>query len=462
MTTPATARARQYDYADHDDTHLRSKRLGLWLEHCRPELAAVFAAWCVFWVFWTGYAATELGAYAAVTATVGPLTWWLTGPRSVERRRARRIEDRWAKACAKHGLVSVTRRYGCTYRSYPDLTNIRYDRGNITADGRLPEHMPFSALAASRPLLEASYARGAQRSLELHGDDHRREFRLTITRWVAFDRHTTDPWPYQPRQGVAVREDGQPVHFEVGPEGPAVLVAGIKGSGKSSWVNAIVAEAVSDPGPVELVGIDLKRTELAPWRNQFARLALDPHDVTDVLRYVFEENHQRTRWMEQHGVRKWHPGLPFPRLLLVIDELRQLATKWPGDEDGEPGERIALAASIGALGRAQAVQLVCATQNPRAAYVGEIRENCDITICCRVRTENEAFTALGDIGRQLRPDQITKAEQGVAWVVGDDRPYKARARWLDDHAVATIAGRVQGIDWDPATPGVQSTPPWER
>jgi hypothetical protein len=438
MTTPAVG--RQFSYTKQEDAHLTSKRLGLWVEHCRPELAAAVVAWLVFMWLWTGWAATEAGAYAAAVAAVAPTAWWLTGEGSRGRRRARRIEDRWVKACAKHGLVSTTRRWGVTYRDYPDLTDIRYDRGNISAEGQLPAHMPFSALAASRHLIEASYAQGTQRSLELVGDDDHRTFRLTITRWVAFDRFTTDPWPYRPGGGVAVREDAQPVPFVVGPEGPNLLIAGIKGSGKSSWVNAVVAECGAERLPVDLRGVDLKRVELAQWAPKFSELALDASAATVLLRGLLAEIGARTEWMERHGVRKWHPGCPFPRTVLVVDELRQLGVEWPGDEDGEHNERGTLLSSIAALGRAVAVQVVVATQNPRASYVGEIRENCDVTVCCRVRTEVESVTALGDIGRQLRPDLITKAEQGVAWVVGDDRPYKARAVWLGDDDVRRLAG----------------------
>lgn len=418
---------------------LRSYLVGRWFEHAPLEALAALGAPLAYLILFALAGGTTPAAYAAAAAVTAPTVWWLTGPASTRRRAARTVEARWAKACTRLGLYTHSR-FGVT--QYPDLSNIHIDdHRNITADITLPPGLWFSRLQAEAAKFESIYSRGNLRSLAIHGDDDHRTGRLVVTRWVAFDRHTTDAHTYRPGAGIAVREDGQALHFEVGPDGPNVLVAGIKGSGKSSYVNAIVAETLTSPTPVRRIGIDLKQVELGPWAPVFHDLALNPQDALDTLRDVSAEITRRTDWMRRHGVRKWHPGIGFDAAVVVVDELRELVREWPDDEKGDADERGGLLASIAALGRAVGVQLVVATQNPLAKYVGEIRQNCDVTICCRVRTETESFTALGDIGRKLRPDLITKGQRGVAWVVGDDSPYKARARWLDDDDVARLAGR---------------------
>lgn len=436
MTTPApTARARQFTYNDPAQANLGWYRAGLWVEHCTREVAAVVTAFLAFVWLWTGWAATETGAYAAAALTVAPTAWWLTGPRSRERRSARKIEDRWATACARYGLYTRGR-LGNT--RIADLTNIRHDRGNITADGELPPGLPFSALAANRHLLEATYARGRQRSLELHGDDHHRTFRLTITRWVAFDAATADPFPYQPGRGVAITETGEPLDLPC--PGPHALIVGQSGAGKSSWVNAILAEATHNPHHPAIWGIDLKKVELTPWAPTLHRLATTPDQANRMLHDLGLELEHRFAAMAAHQAREWRPGLGFPPLLVVIDELRELVRRWPGEEPDAPRERLARLEAAGSLARAAGVQLVVATQEPLADTIGRLRTNLPITICGWVRSESDAVTALGPgLAAQLRPQTI--ALQGVAWVVGKGRdPVKARAVWLDDRDVARIVG----------------------
>lgn len=433
VTRPAPAKAQPRKPA------LRWYLVGRSLEHTPLEVFAVAAAPFAFLVTFAYLGGSRPAAYLAAVAITAPLAWWLTGPASTERRAARTVEARWAKACTRLGLYSFSR-FGVT--QYPDLTNIKIDEHrNVTADITLPPGLWFSRLTAEQSKFEAVYSRGNLRSLTIHGDDDHRHGRLTITRWVAFDRHTTDAHTYRPGAGIAVREDGGPVHFQVGPEGPNILVAGIKGSGKSSYINAIVAETLTAPWPVRRVGIDLKQVELGPWSNVFDVLALTPSEALEALRMVSADITARAAWMRRQGIRKWVPVIGVDPVVVVVDELRELVREWPGDEKGDADDRGVLLASIAALGRAVGVQLVVATQNPLAKHVGEIRQNCDLTICCRVRTETESFTALGDIGRQLRPDLITGAQRGVAWVVGDDYPYRARALWLDDADVARLARR---------------------
>lgn len=418
----------------------RTYLTGLWLEHCPAEAAATLGALMVFVVLFAGLGGTTPAAYTAATATVTPWAWWLTSPASRRRRYARKVEAMWVRACANLGLYSHGR-LGQT--RFADLANITVDEHrNVTADITLPPGLWFAQYRAAQDRFEAVYGRGNLRSLRIDGDDDHRTGKLTITRWVAFDRHTVDPVAYHPGRGIAVKETGEPVRLAFGADGANILIAGIKGSGKSSYENACIAESVHAPHPVRRWGSDLKQVEFAPWAPVFERLALTPQDTTTMLEDAVAEYEARRDHMRAHGIRKHYPGCGFDPLVIFVDELRELLRDWPGEERGAGDQRGDLLASLAALGRATAIQVIVATQNPLAKYVGEIRQNCDLTICCRVRTETESFTALGDIGRQLRPDRIPGNQPGVSWIVGDDTPYRARARWLDDHQVAHIAGKA--------------------
>ena len=428
MTTPAATPRKPA---------LLSYRAALWLEHAAPEVVVAFTLWSAWAFLFLAWGADKLAATLTALLVAVLSGWWYSRPGPTRRLTHRRIEDRWVRTCVKHGIYSFSPRLKLTL--IPDLQNMHDDRGNVRCDIVMVPNVPFAKLKAKEAEFAAAYGQGKLRSLEILGDDNVRTARLIIKRTVAFDRHTTEPFRYQPGRGIAVKETGEPLEFVVGPAGPNILVAGIKGSGKSGYLNAIIAEAKAAPFPVLLEGCDLKQVELAPWGSAFHHLALTPADALTLLQGVSEEINDRMAMMRQRGIRKWHPGCGFDAMVVVVDELRELVRDWPGEVEREGDQRGGLIASIAALGRFCAVQIVVATQNPLAKHVGEIRQNCDLTICCRVRTETESFTALGDIGRQLRPDRIGKDQQGVAWVVGDDLPFKARAVWLDDHDVARLA-----------------------
>jgi hypothetical protein len=417
--------------------HLRAYLMGLWVEHSSPELAVFVVLWAGWWWAFVAFGSSPSAAALSAVLVGVAAGWWHSRPAPQARRRARRFEAQWAKACVALGLYSFSKYTGRTL--VPDLTRIEHTHGNTAADFTLPPNVGIEQLQAAEVALQRSFGGGHHRSFHVIPEDNRRAGRIYIKRTVAFDRHSTEPFPYVPGKGIAVKEDGTPMRFEFGADGPMMLVAGIKGAGKSSVINAVVAESLAVPFKVNRWGMDPKEVELHPWADVFDRLALKPAEMTELLQDALTEYERRKQLMKDKGIRKVAPGCGIDPWLLVVDELKQVVDDQLGEPKGAGNDRYKMLSRVLAVGRAVSMQVVVATQNPRAAYVGEVRENCDITVCCRVRTRNEAYTAMGDLGYELRPDMITKAEQGVGWVMGDDRPYKMRAVWLDDGDVRRIA-----------------------
>jgi hypothetical protein len=249
-----------------------------------------------------------------------------------------------------------------------------------------------------------------------------------VVRW-----HAGDP--------VALREDGE--GWTPPFPGYSYLVVGQAGAGKSGWLNTFIAHTTTVRFPVVRWGVDLKQVELDPWRPRFNRLAISYASVSKLLEEIPGVLDERYEFMRVNKIRKWTPGCGLPALLVVVDELREVVQPFPGEKDGNPAkQRLLNLVTLTSKGRACGAVLLGATQNPLADIIGRVRDNCGGTICGWVRTETEAFTALGDIGRFLEPQKIQV--QGEAWVVpsGDlaRGPFKARARFLDDEAVARVAG----------------------
>ena len=142
-------------------------------------------------------------------------------------------------------------------------------------------------------------------------------------------------------------------------------MGGATGTGKSNLLNAWLVSLCSRHAPdqVRFWLMDLKRVELAPYAGlpHVERVAREPGEATALLDDLIGEMQRRYRQLEQAGLQKLEElpaaGRP-PRLVLVVDELAQVAL-------GELGqEHLRRLVRITQLGRAAGIHVILATQRP--------------------------------------------------------------------------------------------------
>jgi hypothetical protein len=356
--------------------------------------------------------------------------------RKAESRLRRREAGAYYQAAGAAGLVG-TKAVGFAAEGLP---------GNISFELELAVGVTAVDVEKAEPALKSHYPAdrqyGRPRDVQVHPASVSAldRVQVRVIRQRAYDEQSA-PIRWRAGDSVALREDGEP--WTPPFPGYSYLVVGQAGAGKSGWLNAFLAHSTTVSFPVVRWGCDLKRVELAPWRARFNRLAIDYQSVSKLLEDIPGILDERYAFMEANGIRKWHPRCGLPALLVVVDELREVVQQFPGERDGKAAaQRLLHLVTLTSKGRACGAVLLGATQNPLAEVIGRVRDNCGGTICGWVRTETEAFTALGDIGRFLQPQRIQVP--GEAWVVpsGDlaRGPFKARARFLDDDSVASVAG----------------------
>jgi S-DNA-T family DNA segregation ATPase FtsK/SpoIIIE len=110
---------------------------------------------------------------------------------------------------------------------------------------------------------------------------------------------------------------------------------------------------------------------------------------------------------------------PLPRLVLVIDEFRALASELPDFLDG--------IVRVASLGRSLGVHVVLATQRPGGVVTADIRANVNLRICLRVRD---------------RVDSDDVLESSDAAAISPDTPGRAFVRRGGDALVAVQVARV--------------------
>jgi hypothetical protein len=256
---------------------------------------------------------------------------------------------------------------------------------------------------------------------------------------------------------------------------PHLLVGGMTGGGKSVFLRQAVTRLVlvHPPDELRLVCVDLKGgVEL----DSLARVphAVEPvvstvEDAARALGTVREEIDRRLSVLREAGVRDvdaWAEAgrPPWPRLVVVVDELAELTVRELG---GAPAAVAAQKAATGRLGeiarlgRAVGVHLLLCTQRPDAEAVpGQLKANLAGTVAFRVRSEVNSHILLESDRAALLPHHPGRAiwaherlEEFQAIHVGADEAEHLLARCAIRRPVDG-AGRV--------SPHLQNTWPGSR
>ena len=211
------------------------------------------------------------------------------------------------------------------------------------------------------------------------------------------------------------------------------LITGSTRGGKSSYINSLLN--VLQHYDFQFFGIDCKRgLELKPWGSLFTKIAVNVSEVQQVLDVVLSEMNDRLDHLDVKGLRKW----PYKdRIVLVCDELAQalaldysLADK---EAKAQARQRLDTLVSIAQLGLAAGIHLVLSTQTAYAETVaGELKNNIDIRVCCKVNSPEMLKTGLGDsYGLDY---QNIPPYPGSAYILGlpdcRTQPRLAKAYWV--------------------------------
>ena len=185
---------------------------------------------------------------------------------------------------------------------------------------------------------------------------------------------------------------------------PHLLVAGTTGSGKSVFINTLLASLLYkfSPNNLKLILIDPKMLELSVY-NDIAHLltpvVTEPKKAIIALKWVCKEMERRYSLMNEENTRslegfneKSMEKLPY--IVVFIDEMADLMMT-AGKEVEHYVQRLAQ------MARACGIHLVMATQRPSVDIItGSIKANFPSRISFQVASKYDSRTVLGESGAE--------------------------------------------------------------
>ncbi|MFG1777018.1 FtsK/SpoIIIE domain-containing protein [Micromonospora sp. NPDC049048] len=229
-------------------------------------------------------------------------------------------------------------------------------------------------------------------------------------------------WTTSPRSTRAVvgyTLDG-PFALDLVHHGPHGLVAGTTGSGKSEFLQTVVASlAVANrPDAMNFVLVDYKGgaafKDCVDLPHTVGMVTdLDTHLVERALTSLAAELTHREHLLAAVGAKDLEDYLdyatrrpvpePIPRLLIVIDEFASMARELPDFVTG--------LVNVAQRGRSLGIHLILATQRPSGVVSAEIRANTNLRVALRVTDAGES----ADVIDAREAASISAAHPGRAY-----------------------------------------------
>ena len=231
---------------------------------------------------------------------------------------------------------------------------------------------------------------------------------------------------------------------------PHLLVAGATGSGKSVWINGIIASILykAKPDEVKFLMIDPKMVELNVYNgipHLLAPVVTDPRRAALALKKIVVEMEKRYEKFSKSGTRNIegynslmlsgdNPDAVLPYYVIIVDELADLMMVAAGDVEDS-------IMRLAQMARAAGIHLIIATQRPSVDVItGVIKANIPSRIAFGVSSQVDSRTILDMVGAE----KLLGRGDMLFLPMGASKPIRVQGAFLSDNEVEAVVNHVRG------------------